>query len=42
METDTTSQRLTEPAPPAAEPARSAWELIDEEWGEQGDVPMCM
>lgn len=40
METPTTSQRLTEPAP--AEPQRSAWELIDEEWGEQGEAPMCM
>ncbi len=41
METDTTSQRLTEPEPPT-EPVRSAWELIDEEWAEQGEVPMCM
>lgn len=41
METDTASQRLTEPPPPP-EPARSAWELIDEEWAEQGDAPMCM
>ncbi|WP_281257259.1 hypothetical protein [Stutzerimonas kunmingensis] len=41
METDTTSQRLTEPEPPA-EPVRSAWELIDEQWAEQGEAPMCM
>jgi len=33
---------VTEPAPLPAEPQRSAWELIDEEWGEHGEVPMCM
>ena len=41
MEADT--ERVTddrdEPAE-APEPARSAWELIDEEWGE--GAPMCM
>ncbi len=35
-----TSERLTEQPP--AEPQRSAWELIDEEWAEQGEAPMCM
>jgi len=33
---------VTEPAPVPAEPQRSAWEQIDEEWGEQGEAPMCM
>lgn len=43
MEADPASERLTEPAPPVpAEQQRSAWELIDEEWGEQGEAPMCM
>lgn len=42
MEADTTSERLTEAAPPPAEPARSTWELIDEERAEQGEAPMCM
>jgi len=32
-----------QPAPPQPEPpTRSAWELIDEEWAEQGEAPMCM
>ncbi|MHB0819848.1 hypothetical protein ACYCFK_16420 [Stutzerimonas stutzeri] len=42
METDTTSERLTEPPPAPEQPQRSAWELIDEEWAEQGEAPMCM
>ncbi|WP_312680075.1 hypothetical protein [Stutzerimonas nitrititolerans] len=42
MEADTTTERLTEPAPPPAEPARSAWERIDEEWAGRDDAPMCM
>lgn len=41
MEADPASERVTEPAPVPAEPQRSAWELIDEEW-EGGEVPMCM
>lgn len=24
------------------QPARSAWELIDEEWEQSADAPMCM
>ena len=40
MEATAESERLIEPAP--AELQRSAWELIDEEWGEQGEAPMCM
>ena len=42
MEADPASERLIEPAPVPEEPQRSAWELIDEEWGEQGEAPMCM
>lgn len=42
MEADPASERVSEPRPDQAEPQRSAWELIDEEWGEQGEVPMCM
>lgn len=42
MEADPASERLTEPAPVPAAPQRSAWEQIDEEWGEQGEAPMCM
>ncbi|MDH1587996.1 MULTISPECIES: hypothetical protein [Stutzerimonas] len=42
METDTTSERVTEQEPALPEPQRSAWELIDEEWGEKGEAPMCM
>jgi len=42
MEADTASEHLIEPAPVPAVPQRSAWELIDEEWGEQGEAPMCM
>ncbi len=41
MEADSASERLTQPEPPA-EPVRSAWELIDEQWAEQGEAPMCM
>jgi hypothetical protein len=42
MEADTTSERLSEPAPQPSEPARSVWELIDEEWAGRDDAPMCM
>lgn len=42
MEADSASERLTQPEPEATAPQRSAWELIDEEWGEQGEAPMCM
>ena len=38
METDAASEYVIEPEP--VEPYRSAWELIDEEWGD--DAPMCM
>lgn len=42
MEADPASERVSQPHPPQAEPQRSAWELIDEEWGETDEVPMCM
>lgn len=42
MEATTESERVSEPVPVRGEPQRSAWELIDEEWGEQGEAPMCM
>ena len=42
MEADPASERLSGPRPASEEPQRSAWELIDEEWGEQGEAPMCM
>lgn len=42
MEADPASERVSEPASVPAAPQRSAWELIDEEWGEQGEAPMCM
>lgn len=42
MEADPASERLTEPQPAPAEPQRSAWELIDEEWEGRHDAPMCM
>ncbi len=42
METD--AERLTETESDRSEsqPARSAWELIDEEWEGRNDAPMCM
>lgn len=40
---DTTAERLIEqPAEPPEPPARSAWELIDEDWDEREGAPMCM
>lgn len=42
MEATTESERVIEPEPAQPEPQRSAWELIDEEWIELGDAPMCM
>lgn len=42
MEATTESERVSEPQPAPVEPQRSAWELIDEEWGEAGEAPMCM
>ena len=42
MEADPASELLSEPQPVPAERQRSAWELIDEEWGETDEVPMCM
>lgn len=42
MEADPASERLSEPQPAQAEPQHSAWELIDEEWGDTDEVPMCM
>lgn len=42
METDTASERLTEPAPEPYQRPLSAWELVDEEWEGQGEAPMCM
>ncbi len=42
MEADPASERVSQPQPAQAESQRSAWELIDEEWGETDEVPMCM
>lgn len=45
METTAEGQCMTwQPDVPATPepPARSAWELIDEEWAEREDAPMCM
>ncbi|WP_256073200.1 hypothetical protein [Stutzerimonas stutzeri] len=39
---ETPTERLSEPAPALAEPQRSAWELIDEEWEGRDTAPMCM
>lgn len=41
MEAD--AERVTEEGGEQPEaPARSAWELIDEEWEQSADAPMCM
>lgn len=42
MEADPASERVIEPEPAQPEPQRSAWELIDELWGGQGEAPCCM